>query len=76
MKQAASRVASFMLFYCFVYYSTLKMEATYSSETSVDLQWTTRRYIREDRTILLNISRLTLREKKIVIYILCGLKFM
>jgi hypothetical protein len=36
---------------CLVYSSTLKMEATCSSETSVDLQWTTRRYIPEDRTL-------------------------
>jgi hypothetical protein len=31
--------------------STLKMEATYSSETSVDIQWTIWRYIPEDRTL-------------------------
>jgi hypothetical protein len=31
--------------------STLKMEATCSSETSIDFQCTTRRYIPEDRTI-------------------------
>jgi hypothetical protein len=28
------------------------MEATCSSETSVDFQWTTRRYIPDDRTLL------------------------
>jgi hypothetical protein len=27
------------------YYSTLKMEATCSSEMSIDIQWTTRHYI-------------------------------
>jgi hypothetical protein len=27
------------------------MEATFSSETSVDFQWTTRLYILEDRTL-------------------------
>jgi hypothetical protein len=32
--------------------STLKMEAIYSSETSVETQWTTRRYIPEDDTLL------------------------
>jgi hypothetical protein len=32
--------------------STLKMEAACSSETSVDFQWTTGRYIQEDRTLL------------------------
>jgi hypothetical protein len=29
----------------------LKMEAIYSSETIVDFQWTTRRYIPQDRTL-------------------------
>jgi hypothetical protein len=33
------------------YSSTVKMEATCSSETSVDFQRTTRRYILEDRNI-------------------------
>jgi hypothetical protein len=33
---------------CSVYSSTLKMEAICSSETSADIQWTTRRYIPED----------------------------
>jgi hypothetical protein len=33
------------------YYSTLKMEAICSSETSVDSQWTIWRYIPEDGTI-------------------------
>jgi hypothetical protein len=35
---------------CLSYSSTLKMEETYSSETSVVFQRTTRRYIPEDRT--------------------------
>jgi hypothetical protein len=30
----------------------MKMEATYSSETSVDFQWTTQRYFPEDRTLV------------------------
>jgi hypothetical protein len=37
--------------YCSDYFSTLKMEAIYSSETSVDSQRATRRYIPEDRTL-------------------------
>jgi hypothetical protein len=41
----------FMLVSCMVYSATLKMEATSSSETSVDFQWTTRRYIPENRTL-------------------------
>jgi hypothetical protein len=36
-------------------FSTLKMEAICSSETSVDTQWTTRRYIPEDGTLLHNL---------------------
>jgi hypothetical protein len=36
---------------CSAYFSTLKMEAIYSSETSVDFQRTTRRYIPEDSTL-------------------------
>jgi hypothetical protein len=38
---------AFTLVSCSVYSSTLKMEAIYSSETSVDFQRTTLRYIRE-----------------------------
>jgi hypothetical protein len=37
------------------YSSTLKMEATCSSETSVDYQRTTRSYIPEDRTLYLHV---------------------
>jgi hypothetical protein len=44
MKQVA------LLVTCLTYYSILKMEATYSSETSDDLQWSTWHYITEDRT--------------------------
>jgi hypothetical protein len=36
---------------CSAYFSTLKMEAIFSSETSVDSQRTTRRYIPEDGTL-------------------------
>jgi hypothetical protein len=43
--------ACFTLVSCLGYYSTMKMEATCSSETSVDFQPTTRRYIPEDRTL-------------------------
>jgi hypothetical protein len=42
---------SFILFSCFAYFSTIKTEATYSSETSFDLQRTTRRYIPVDRIL-------------------------
>jgi hypothetical protein len=37
--------------YPLAYSSTLKMEVTCSSETSVDFQRTTRRYIPEERTL-------------------------
>jgi hypothetical protein len=41
---------TFSLVSCFVYSSIIMMEATVSSETSVDFQRTARRYIQEDRT--------------------------
>jgi hypothetical protein len=41
----------FKLVSCLAYSSTLKTEATFSSETSADFQWTSWRYIPEDRTI-------------------------
>jgi hypothetical protein len=43
--------ASFTLVFCLAYSSTLKTEATYSSETSVVFQRNTRRYIPENRTL-------------------------
>jgi hypothetical protein len=49
-KQMASR-AAFALVSFFAYSCTLKMEATCSSETSVDFQRSTWRYIPEDRTL-------------------------
>jgi hypothetical protein len=42
---------AFALVFCFTYSSTLKMEATFSSKTSVDFQRTTRPYIPEDSTL-------------------------
>jgi hypothetical protein len=42
---------AFTLLSCSTYFSTLKMEATCSSRTSIDFQRTTRRYIPEDRTL-------------------------
>jgi hypothetical protein len=39
---------AFTLVSCFVFSSTLNMEATFSSKTSVDFQRTTRRYIPDD----------------------------
>jgi hypothetical protein len=41
----------FTLVSCSAYFSTLKMEAIFYSETSVDTQLTTRRYIPEDSTL-------------------------
>jgi hypothetical protein len=40
-----------MLVYRSAYFSTLKMEATFSSEMSIDFQRITLRYIPEDRTL-------------------------
>jgi hypothetical protein len=54
MKLAASQAmhdACFMLVCCLDYSSTLKTEATCSSETSVDFQWTKRRYIPDDTSL-------------------------
>jgi hypothetical protein len=42
---------AFTLVSCLTYSSTLKMEATCSSETSVDYQWTIRRYMPEEITL-------------------------
>jgi hypothetical protein len=39
-----------LLVFCWAYFSTLKMEAICSSETSIDTRRTTRRYIPEDGT--------------------------
>jgi hypothetical protein len=43
--------SAFTLVSCFAYSSTMKTEATCSSETSVDFQRTTQCYIAEDRTL-------------------------
>jgi hypothetical protein len=42
---------SFTLISCLAYSSTLKKEATCTSETSADFQWTALRYIPEDRIL-------------------------
>jgi hypothetical protein len=41
---------------CLAYSLTLKMEATWSSETSVDFQRAARRYVREDGRTSLNVK--------------------
>jgi hypothetical protein len=41
----------FTLVSCLAYLSILKVEAICSSETSVDSQWTARRYIPKDSTL-------------------------
>jgi hypothetical protein len=48
---SAELATCFALVSWLTYFSTLRMEATCSSETSVDFQRTTRRYIPEDRTL-------------------------
>jgi hypothetical protein len=48
----ASLPPALTLVSCSAYFSTLKMEAIRSSETSVDSQRTTWRYIPEDGTVL------------------------
>jgi hypothetical protein len=51
MKQVALLATSFMLVSCLANYSTLKIKATCSSETSVDFERTTRGYITEYNTL-------------------------
>jgi hypothetical protein len=48
---SSDKPPAFTLVSCSAYFSTLKMEAICSSETSVDTQLTTRRYIPEDGTL-------------------------
>jgi hypothetical protein len=43
--------ACYMLESCLAFYSTLKMEATYSSKISIGFTRTTQRYIQEDRCL-------------------------
>jgi hypothetical protein len=43
-----SLLSAFMLVSCSAYFCTLKMEVIFSSETSADIQRTTRSYIPED----------------------------
>jgi hypothetical protein len=46
--------ASSWFFFCLAYSLALKMEMTPSFETLVDLQLITRRFVPEDRTLLLD----------------------
>jgi hypothetical protein len=48
--------AGSMLISCSTYIWTLKMEAIYSSETSVGFHQTTRRYVPEDRSLQMSES--------------------
>jgi hypothetical protein len=54
----ASLAPCFMLVSCLTYFSALKMQATCSSETSVDFQQITRRYIPEDGNLPVSDSML------------------
>jgi hypothetical protein len=64
-----------MLSSCSAYYSTLMMEATFFTETSADIQWTTRDYILEARTLdsllvyslIISIACLTSRNSAFVL---------
>jgi hypothetical protein len=49
-KQAETLITCSTLVSCLTYSSIVKVEATCSSETSIDFQWPTRRYIPEDGT--------------------------
>jgi hypothetical protein len=50
-KPAWNLTPTFILVSCLAYHSTLKIEETCSSETSVDFQQTTRRHIPDDRPL-------------------------
>jgi hypothetical protein len=52
-KNKPSKKPAFTLVSCSAHFSTLKVEAICSSETSVDFQWTERRYIPQDSTLQL-----------------------
>jgi hypothetical protein len=54
----------FMLVSCLAYSSTLKMEATCSSEMSADIQWTTWRYIPEDTNLLKKLEESKWEQQK------------
>jgi hypothetical protein len=41
----------FMLVFCLAYSSTLKLDVTYSSKTSVEFKRNIQRYIADDRTL-------------------------
>jgi hypothetical protein len=55
MKAELCLPPAFTLVSCSAYSSTLIMEATHSSETSVDTEQTTQRYIPEDSTLHLYV---------------------
>jgi hypothetical protein len=50
--KAGGKQSFSMLVSSLAYSLTLKMEVTFSSEISADYQWTTQRYIPENRTLL------------------------
>jgi hypothetical protein len=64
---------AYTLVSCLAYSSTLKMKATCSSETSVDFQRITRRYIPDDRTIHYHRRENLKSYKNILVYIFYSL---
>jgi hypothetical protein len=64
--------AYYLLHANFLFLSTLKMRGTCSSETSRGLEWTTRRYIPQDRTV--RSHRCEELKSKIFIIIMAFLK--
>jgi hypothetical protein len=55
---------------CLAYSSTLKVDATSSSETSVNFQRTTRRYIPEERTLQFQIIAVNPTTLRSILYIM------
>jgi hypothetical protein len=57
-KQATNKYQT-ELYLLYAYFSTLKMEVTYSSESLVNFQRTTRRYSPEDRLFIIIFARIS-----------------
>jgi hypothetical protein len=63
LKMRSPLTACVMLVFRLAFSSTLKMEATCSSETLVDFHWTTRRYIPEDIIFIATAVRSSIHSK-------------
>jgi hypothetical protein len=69
MEEGSKLTTWFMLVFCLVFPSTLEIEATCCTETSIDFQQTTRRYIQNDRNLIGSIGFLVYILSFDIIYI-------